>query len=165
MNGIFLLLGSNKGDRLEQLQIACGLLKENGIRITDNSSVYETQPWGNESQAWFLNAVVKIETNNQPEELLAMCLQVELEMGRVRTEKWGERTIDIDILYFHDTVLESPNLYIPHPGIPSRKFTLIPLVEMSGGLLHPQRKVSQLELLANCDDPLEVKRTKLSLFS
>jgi len=159
MSGIFLLLGSNQGDRHHHLQEACRLLSGEEIRVIRSSSVYETAPWGKRNQDWFLNVAVEIETNLLPAQLLTACQRVEQLMGRVRIEKWGERIIDIDILYYNGEHHTSETLEIPHPGIPSRRFTLMPLVEMAPDLFHPTLGKTQQQLLDLVEDPLEVVRT------
>lgn len=163
MNGIYILLGSNMGNRLEYLREAEQLLIQHGIQVIDESSIYETEPWGKENQDWFLNVVLQIECAKNPDELLNTILDVEKSLGRIRKEKWGERCIDVDILYFHDEVVETRELIIPHPGIPDRKFTLIPLVEMCPIEKHPTLDQNQMELLAECTDTLDCKLTDYKL--
>ncbi|SNT35973.1 2-amino-4-hydroxy-6-hydroxymethyldihydropteridinediphosphokinase [Ekhidna lutea] len=163
MNGIYILLGSNMGNRLEYLREAEKLLIQEGIQIIDESSIYETEPWGKKNQDWFLNVVLQIGTMLEPNELLNTLLKVEKSLGRIRKEKWGERCIDIDILYFHEEVVETKDLTIPHPGIPERKFTLIPLVEMCPIEKHPTLGRTQMELLAECPDELDCKLTDYKL--
>jgi 2-amino-4-hydroxy-6-hydroxymethyldihydropteridine diphosphokinase len=163
MKGIFLLLGSNLGDKEKNLNKALELLNNGEIMITDYSTVYETEPWGKSDQEWFLNVVVRIDTLLSPEKLLDTCLEIEKELGRERKEKWGERIIDIDILYYDNLEISSPILAIPHPGIADRKFTLIPLVELVGNELHPILGVTQKELLAHCTDPLECRPTQIEV--
>ncbi|MBC6400539.1 MAG: 2-amino-4-hydroxy-6-hydroxymethyldihydropteridine diphosphokinase [Ekhidna sp.] len=155
MNGIFLLAGSNIGDRLKHLRDAGALLIKKEITIIDESSIYETAPWGKEDQNWFLNMVLQIETSLAPDKLLQKICYVEAELGRIRKEKWGSRIIDIDILYYHDQIIKSEHLIIPHPGIADRKFTLVPLVEMRPLELHPISKKTQTDLLAECADSLD----------
>jgi 2-amino-4-hydroxy-6-hydroxymethyldihydropteridine diphosphokinase len=156
MKGIFLLLGSNLGDREEVLHKAIETLKSNKIQVIEKSFIYETAAWGIRNQQAFLNQIVEIETSLTPPELLQLILNIELQLGRVRQRKWGERIIDIDILYYHNYVCEEKDLQIPHPGIPDRKFTLIPLVEMCPDQIHPVLKRSQKQLLESCKDELEV---------
>ena len=145
MNGIYLLLGSNMGNRLEYLREAENQLIERGIHVIDESSIYETEPWGKEDQDWFLNVLLQIETSLTANELLDEILKIEKQIGRIRAEKWGERCIDIDILYYDDQTLESRELTIPHPGIPSRRFALVPLVELCPLETHPVDQKSQME--------------------
>lgn len=163
MNGIYLLLGSNLGNRLQNLRKAVSLLRHADVKTLKTSSIYETAPWGNASQRWFLNLEVLVETRHLPEELLKTCQRVEAQMGRVRKEKWGDRLIDIDILYYHSKVINSENLTIPHSEIPNRRFTLVPLCELCPKEIHPHLNRTHVELLANCTDVLDCKRTNYSL--
>jgi len=163
MNGIYLLLGSNMGNRLEYLKEAEQQLIQTGIQVIDESSVYETEPWGKKNQDWFLNVVLQIETSKKPAELLASILMVEQSLGRIRNEKWGERCIDIDILYYHNLEIDIEDLTIPHPGIPDRRFTLVPLVEMCPLEVHPTLSKTQMELLADCTDELDCRLTDYKL--
>ncbi|OEK06216.1 2-amino-4-hydroxy-6-hydroxymethyldihydropteridine diphosphokinase [Roseivirga misakiensis] len=156
MNSIYLLLGSNLGDRLANLRRVCELLIVERIAIRKESSIYETAAWGVEDQPTFLNQVVEIETSRTPERLLALTQAIELEMGRKRVTKWGERLIDIDILYCEEVILNKPELIIPHPEIQNRRFTLVPMVEIAPDFEHPVLKVNQQKLLDNCPDELEV---------
>jgi len=162
MNGIYLLLGSNIGNRLEYLREAASQL-EGHLQIIDESSIYETEPWGPKNQDWFLNVILEVYTLKSPQELLEIILEIERNLGRVRKEKWGARSIDIDILYYHSQVIDTQKLTIPHPGIPSRRFTLIPLVEMLPLSIHPILGKNQVEILAECNDPLECKLTDYKL--
>lgn len=126
--------------------------------IRQTSSVYETSAWGKEDQPAFLNQVVEISTTYTPHKLLKEIAKIEEELGRVRYEKWGERVIDIDILYFNSSVVITSNLEIPHSGIPDRKFTLAPMAEIAPDFKHPVLGKTQKELLEACMDPLEVEK-------
>ena len=163
MNGIFLLLGTNLGDRLSNLEQAAAVLKTYEMSIVDFSSIYESAPWGDEKQGWFLNMVLRVDTLRDPESLLNACLSAEQQMGRKRYKKWGERLIDIDILYYDNLVLESERLILPHPGIPVRKFTLQPLVEVAPNELHPVLRLSQRNLLEICPDRLACHKTQMMI--
>lgn len=163
MNGIYILLGSNMGNRLEYLREAESLITMQGIRILEESSIYETEPWGGVDQRWFLNVILQIETSVLPHDLLKTLLQIENKMGRIRHEKWGERCIDIDILYFHSEIIEETQLTIPHLGIPDRRFTLIPLSELCPFEKHPKSNKTHLQLLAECTDTLDCKITNYNL--
>ncbi|WNB18693.1 2-amino-4-hydroxy-6-hydroxymethyldihydropteridine diphosphokinase [Marivirga arenosa] len=160
MEGIYLLLGSNLGDRPKVLSNAVELLEKNGVKVTKKSSIYETAAWGKTDQQAFLNQVIQIATDLEPKILLRLILRLEIELGRVRKEKWGERLIDIDILYYNDLILEESEIKIPHPGIPDRKFTLIPLYEICPQEIHPTLKKSQTKLMRDCKDDLEVSLYK-----
>lgn len=156
MTGIYLLLGTNIGNRFKHLERAREMLVSNGITIKRESNIYETAAWGKEDQQAFLNQVVEVETGKSPQRMLFICNMIEKEMGRVRYEKWGERLIDIDILYFGDLVFQEDNLVLPHPEIQNRRFTLVPLVELIPNFLHPTLQKRQSELLEECPDRLEV---------
>lgn len=163
MKGIFLLLGTNMGDRLTNLQLAKDHLSSFGINIVDYSSIYESAPWGDENQNWFLNMVLRVDTVYEPMELLDACLTSEQRMGRTRIKKWGERIIDIDILYYDNIATISENLTLPHPGIPMRNFTLQPMVEIAPNEKHPLLKSTQHELLEMCPDTLACFKTELEI--
>ena len=152
--GKYLLLGSNLGDRLDNLQKAVDLLKESTIEIVRSSSIYESEPWGIREQPVFLNVVLEIETAFAPDQLLQICLSAENQMGRQRVRKWGERLIDIDILYYDGLILNHEDLKIPHLGIPERRFTLMPLTELTPDFKHPLLHKTQNELLDACPDEL-----------
>lgn len=157
MSGIYLLLGTNLGNKSNNLRKVIELLVANRIAIRRESSIYETAAWGIEDQPSFLNQVIEIETARTPERLLELTQEIERTMGRVRIEKWGERLIDIDILYYGDTILNQEGLVIPHPEIQNRKFTLAPLVEVAPEFVHPLLLSSQKELLDGCNDQLPVQ--------
>ena len=132
----YLGLGSNLGDREENLRRALSLLSESG-KLAAVSSVYETEPWGYVEQPSFLNMACGFITALGPHELLAIAQDVERSLGRVRSIRYGPRTIDVDILLFGDLVLDAPELCIPHPGIAERAFVLEPLAEIAAELEHP----------------------------
>lgn len=138
---IVLGLGTNLGDRENNLRLALRLLTQNyEIEITHISSIYETAPFGVTDQPDFLNLTVAINTDMNPQTLLKSCLDVEEQMGRVRIQRWGPRVIDIDLLLYHDTRIDSPSLTLPHPGILQREFVIIPLHEMAPSLIMPNGK-------------------------
>lgn len=154
---IFLLLGSNSGDRAAQLTRATELIeREVGIVIT-RSKRYETAPWGKSDQPDFLNQVLRLESPLTPVDLLFKVQEIEQTLGRTPTVKWGERSIDIDILYFDDTVIDIPGLTVPHAHLAERRFVLVPLAEISPAFVHPLLRKTNLELLTACEDPLSVK--------
>jgi 2-amino-4-hydroxy-6-hydroxymethyldihydropteridine diphosphokinase len=125
--------------------------------------VYETEPWGLTDQPNFLNIVLKVDCSHVPQNLLKACLAIEEQMGRKRVIKWGARTIDIDILFFHDEIIASSNLEIPHPGIIDRRFTLLPLSEIAGDQIHPVTNETIKQLLDKHTDDQSCKRTELLL--
>ncbi len=128
MKGKYLILGSNIGDRISNIETAVNKIRTNVGEVVRASSIYLTEPWGHKEQATFYNQVVEIKTELDAFETLNKLLAIEESMGRVRKKKWAERIIDIDILYFDDQVISKENLSIPHPGIPDRRFVLIPFV-------------------------------------
>jgi 2-amino-4-hydroxy-6-hydroxymethyldihydropteridine diphosphokinase len=160
-SGIFLLLGSNQGQAEENLLKARQLLTERVGNIIRASSVYFTAAWGNTDQPDFFNQVLEISTKFPPEMLLEHVLEIEKDLGRVRKEKWGPRIIDIDILLYHDRIINTPSLSIPHPGIADRRFTLVPLDEIASELIHPVLHKSTRKLLEECKDQSAVKKTAI----
>ena len=153
---IFLLLGSNLGDRSETLLAAREFIAAKVGTVVSQSSIYETEPWGLTDQPAFLNQVIEIDSDQEPEEILRNILDIEHQLGRERYERWGARVIDIDLLYFKDMVLDSARLTLPHPRIQDRRFTLIPLTEIAADFVHPIFRKSNTELLEVCPDHSEV---------
>ena len=143
----FLALGSNLGDRLETLQRAVELLDaREGIRVVRSSRVYETAPVGPPQPA-YLNAVIEIETDLDPRALLDACLGVEAELGRERLERWGPRTLDVDVLTYDRIEVREPDLEIPHPRMHERGFVLVPLGELTPDPMLPgDRTIGELRL-------------------
>lgn len=160
-SGIFLLLGSNEGDRLRNLEEASRRISLDAGEVVARSSVYRTAAWGMEDQPDFYNQVVAIRSPHSPEELLWRLLAIERAMGRVRRERWGPRLIDIDLLFYGNEVIDTSFLRVPHPGIPDRKFTLLPLAEIAPDLVHPVLHKTIAELLRECEDRLGVERLGL----
>lgn len=136
---VFLGLGSNLGDREAHLADAIATLSSDvSINVTAQSAIIETEPMGVENQGKFLNAVIEIETSLTPQELLQTCLGIEIQHGRVRDEKWGPRTIDIDILFFDDQLIQEEGLHVPHPEVHNRAFALQPMAEIAPDFVHPR---------------------------
>jgi 2-amino-4-hydroxy-6-hydroxymethyldihydropteridine diphosphokinase len=154
----YILLGSNQGDRHHYLAEARAQISRRIAPIDQTSSIYLTEAWGNVEQPSFLNQLITLSTEMDPHKLLQSLLAVEMAMGRKRLVKWGQRNIDIDILFYGVYIIEDPQLTIPHPEIPNRRFTLGPLAELFPHLMHPVLKRSVRELLEACSDPLQVKR-------
>ncbi|MBL7814410.1 MAG: 2-amino-4-hydroxy-6-hydroxymethyldihydropteridine diphosphokinase [Saprospiraceae bacterium] len=152
----YLLIGSNKGDRKAFLTQAVDKINRMIGRVTEKSRLYETQAWGVTNQSDFLNQALAVETTQSPQKVLELILKIENEMGRMRTEKWAERTIDIDILMYDNFVVKEPNLVIPHPELPKRNFALIPLMEIAGEVEHPVLHLTIEEIYFDCNDPLDV---------
>jgi 2-amino-4-hydroxy-6-hydroxymethyldihydropteridine diphosphokinase len=158
MNEVYLLTGGNTGNRLEYLSKAKEQIEKRCGSILKASSVYETAAWGKEDQGAFLNQVLKVETNLHPEEVLKTILQIEEYLGRKRELKYGPRTIDIDILFFNDKIINRRALKIPHPQMQNRRFVLVPLNEIAPGKVHPTLHKTISQLLAECPDPLAVNK-------
>jgi len=144
----FVGLGSNMGDRAQTLAHALRLLEGPGVSIAARSPVYESPPWGVPDQPRYLNQVVELRTTLSPAELLARCLDVERRLGRVRTTRWGPRTIDLDILLYDEIEMSTPDLTIPHPHLPGRAFMLVPLADLAPGLVLPGGKTVETLLRA-----------------
>jgi 2-amino-4-hydroxy-6-hydroxymethyldihydropteridine diphosphokinase len=160
MNKAYLLTGGNEGDRYLNMQQARTNIEHICGRLLQVSSLYETAPWGKTDQADFLNQVLMIETKWSPRELLNAILQLEEKGGRIRTIKNAPRTIDIDILFYDQMVIEEPGLSIPHPRIADRRFVLEPLNEISPGYEHPVLHKTIHQLLLECTDELAVKKIR-----
>ena len=150
MHLVYLALGSNLGNRSEHLRSAIYHMRPE-VKVNKCSQVYETPPWGYEDQPKFLNQVIEIETNLDPSELLEYVKEVEGKIGREKAFRYGPRSIDIDILFYDDIVIDSPPLVIPHARISERAFVLIPLADLAPDFLHPVLGETVLGLLAKVD--------------
>ncbi len=148
MKRIYLSLGSNVGNREKNLRAAIGKLSHSGVHVLRISPLYETEPVDYTAQPWFLNLVVEAETDLFPRQLLARTSRIERTLGRVRTVAKGPRTIDIDILLYGNSVIDSPDLQVPHPRMTERRFVLSPLADLQPALLHPVRRETIAGLLA-----------------
>ena len=158
MHSVYLLLGSNLGDRNFFLQKAKELIEIDIAPVSQASSVYETQPLGNTDAPDYFNQVVKLETSIPALNLLEKLLNIEVILGRLRKEKWGSRTIDIDILLYGEEIINAPGLQIPHPEMHKRGFTLAPLAEIAPALIHPVLNKNILQLKNDLKDSLIVKK-------
>ncbi len=157
MEKLYLLLGSNLGDRSGYLAEARRQISAEIGPLSEVSALYETEPWGNADQGRFLNQVVCLDSDTEPLLLLGCILDIEQRIGRTRSGIRNEaRLIDIDILFFGDRIIRSAKLSIPHPLLHNRRFTLVPLHEIAPQLIHPVLKKSVAELLDICEDPLMV---------
>ncbi|MFN5023140.1 MAG: 2-amino-4-hydroxy-6-hydroxymethyldihydropteridine diphosphokinase [Chitinophagaceae bacterium] len=154
MNKAYLLIGGNMGDRLANLEMAKLAIHQEIGSILLSSSMYETAAWGKEDQPAFLNQALLIETNLIAHDLMMALLAIEKNMGRIRQEHLGPRTIDLDIIFFNDQIIDSANLTIPHPQMQKRNFVLTPLKEIAPNFIHPILKKSITQLLTDCEDPL-----------
>jgi len=133
----YISIGSNLGDREENCRQAIKLIEKNGIVVKKQSLMYETEPWGVKDQPKFINMAIEAETDKKPEELLRVLKEIEKEIGRTESVKWGPRVIDLDILFYDDLILKIPGLEIPHPLLHEREFVLKPLCEIAPDKKHP----------------------------
>lgn len=157
---VVLLLGSNQGDRLFYLQKASELIEENMGELLKKSRIYESEAWGFEAETNFLNQVLIVKTKYNPMQILERIFTIEKKLQRVRSKNgYTSRTIDIDILFYGDELIDTKRLSIPHPLLQERKFTLLPLVEVLPNMIHPLFQKTIKELLDECKD-----KTKLWLW-
>ena len=152
MKEVYLLLGSNEGDRQANLSKASALIELRCGKIICASSIYETEAWGLKEQNAFLNQALAIQTSLTAYTLLTTLKEIERETGRTETVKWGPRVIDIDILFYSSDIVELPELKIPHPFLHQRRFTLTPLNGIAKDFVHPILKKSVKQLLEECAD-------------
>ena len=155
MESCYVLFGSNMGDKENIFAEACLLINNRCGVITAVSSSYESEPWGFEANEWFLNRLIVVDTDLNPEAMLRELLAIEAELGRVRhpeKEGYTSRTADLDILYYGQRVIVTPTLTVPHPRLHLRRFALMPLCEVAPELMHPVFQVTQRELLHRCTD-------------
>jgi 2-amino-4-hydroxy-6-hydroxymethyldihydropteridine diphosphokinase len=153
---VVLSLGGNKGEREKLLFSAVESLKHH-FQLLKVSKIFLTSAWGGIAKGAFLNQIAIISTELGPEEVLGIIQEIERDLGRTRDEHWGNRTMDIDILYFGDQVIHSDLLQIPHPFITKRRFVLVPLAEILPNKFHPVVGKNSIEMLAECKDQSEVK--------
>lgn len=158
MNISYLLIGGNQGDRLARLATARDYIELAGGKILLASAVYETAAWGITDQPDFLNQALQVEAGHDAPAWLLTLLGIEEKMGRRRQEKYGPRIIDIDILFFNNSIIRQTGLTIPHPEVQHRRFALAPLEEIAPLLIHPVLGKTIRTLLAECTDPLAVKQ-------
>lgn len=179
MNEVFVLLGSNRGDRAGCISRAIEMAEVSAGKIIRKSSLFETEPWGFEDPTPFLNQVVEIDTKLSPEELLEQLLTIEVKLGRIRpfegcgcgiptsssmdkepggkeSPAYAGRTIDLDILFYGQRLVFTDNLMIPHPRLHERQFTLVPMHEIAPDFIHPLLKRTISVLLHECKDQAKV---------
>lgn len=153
MHKVFLGIGSNLGNREFNLREAVDCIGESVGTILKASSLFETEPWGFETETHFLNMAVEVETKLTPSGVLGAILMIETKLGRIRNGKqYTSRIIDIDILFYDDLIMDEIALKIPHPFIHNRKFVLVPLNEIAPGFIHPVLKKNIGSLLESCED-------------
>ncbi|MFT4092829.1 MAG: 2-amino-4-hydroxy-6-hydroxymethyldihydropteridine diphosphokinase [Niabella sp.] len=158
INGIYLLTGTNLGNRQKNLALAKELIAERAGPVIASSAIYETEPWGIPDQPAFYNQVLFLHSTLTAEAVLNVILLIEQEMGRVRIEKYGSRVIDIDILFFNNDRYASEKLVIPHPRIPERNFVLAPMLEIAPDFIHPLLQKTIRQLAAASPDHLRATR-------
>ena len=152
-------IGSNLGTPKKNCIEAIDIISSSpGIKIISKSSFYQTAPVGNTEQNWFINSVIKISTRLNPDILLAVLLEIESKMGRIRKEKWGPRIIDLDLLFYDNLIIKKKDLTLPHPEIQKRNFVLQPLNEIEGNFIHPSINKSINTLLKESKDNSVVKK-------
>ncbi len=157
-NKVVLSLGGNIGDVKETFITVMSLLAKEVGEILLISPLYRTKAWGMEDQPDFLNQVLVLNSDLEPQELLKGCMEIEIKLGRVRKQKWFERTLDIDILFFNEEIIETSNLTIPHMFIHERNFVLFPIVDIIPDFIHPLLGKSMNELKKECKDELPAIR-------
>ena len=156
MNTVYIQLGSNIGERESFITKSMHKVEDDIGKIITASSIFETTAWGNENQNNFLNSVIEIKTPFDAFTILQKSQEIENSMGRKRKEKWGKRTIDIDILFCNNEIINTKELIIPHPLIQQRKFVLVPLSEIAPNYMHPILKKNMSTLLSECKDTQKV---------
>ncbi|MEO8412877.1 MAG: 2-amino-4-hydroxy-6-hydroxymethyldihydropteridine diphosphokinase [Ginsengibacter sp.] len=154
MEKVFIALGGNVGDVAETFEIAINEMEKAFGPVIEKSSLYKTEPWGNKNQASFLNMVICVETSLNAEEVLKLTLGIEKKMGRERDEdnQFAPRTIDIDILFYGEKIIDNGKIIIPHPRLHLRNFVLTPLMEIAPGLVHPSFNKKIKDLFENNTD-------------
>ncbi len=163
MATVYLGLGSNIGEKVDIIKKSLEIMETNyDVKIKKISSFYETEPMEYKNQDWFVNAVAEIETNLTPEKLLEAINEIEIEIERIRTLKWGPRSIDIDILYYDQELIATAELQIPHLRLSARSFVLIPLDEIAKDVKHPILNKKPMEMYDMLYSPSVVKKLEFA---
>ncbi|HEL2738460.1 TPA: 2-amino-4-hydroxy-6-hydroxymethyldihydropteridine diphosphokinase [Streptococcus suis] len=158
----YLSIGGNMGDRLAYLKAALDKLASHpGCQLGLVSNIYETPAWGKTDQADFLNLACQVYTDLSAQDFLSVCQKIEQELDRVRIEKWGQRTIDLDIIFWDDQVISEENLLVPHPYAHKRAFVLLPLADIARDFCHPILGQKVEELVRNLGDTSNIKKISL----
>jgi 2-amino-4-hydroxy-6-hydroxymethyldihydropteridine diphosphokinase len=152
LHTVYLLLGSNKGNRLKYLLMARYFLQQRAGEIVKTSHIYITEPWGNTQQGAYLNQALELRTDKSPFRLLKISQKIEKALGRENKHHNASRVIDIDILFYDRLILDAKNLVLPHPRLHQRNFTLTPLLEICGSYTHPVMNKSMMEIANTCSD-------------
>ncbi len=147
MHNVFIAIGTNLGNKEKNVQQSIEKIVQNNIHITKKSAIYKTMPYGYKDQPLFLNCAVQAETMLLPKELLYTLLSIEKQMGRVRKIHWGPRVIDLDIIFYDNLIINTPDLKIPHPDMQNREFVLKPLCDIAPGFVHPILHKTMKQLL------------------
>jgi len=153
---VYLSLGSNKGDRIGYIQQATSILDGlDDVSLVRTSAFYESEPWHTDTKNWFVNAMIEIKTSLNPYQLLKTCQKVEDQLGRDRENEghYGDRTLDIDISFYDDLILNDEDLIIPHKFFHKRAFTLVPMLELAPDFVHPTLKKTMMQLYQELENP------------
>jgi 2-amino-4-hydroxy-6-hydroxymethyldihydropteridine diphosphokinase len=162
MASVLLLSGSNMGNRARNLADAVTQLARIGVKVSNLSGIYETEPWGDIPQETFYNQAILAETPLKPADLMLKILALEYSLGRIRgSEQYGPRTIDIDVIFYNDLVLNLPEIVVPHPRLHLRRFVLQPACEIAAEWEHPVLRKTLAQLLENCPDTGKVRLVNL----
>ncbi len=163
MPDVYILLGSNLGNCFKNIKQAIELIEANMGKLRVSSSLYKTAAWGVHKQPDFINQVIIIETKLSPDQLLENIITIENVLGRQKLEKWGSRTIDVDILFYGDEIVSQEDLKIPHVELHNRRFTLMPLMEIAPDFIHPKLNKTIKELFQNLTDTLPVQQLNINI--
>ena len=160
MTLVYLSIGSNKGDKVNYIHQATSLIANSeNIKLVRASTLYESEPWGDKNQPWFVNAALEVKTTLTAQEFLRRMLDIEAPLGRVRdknTPKWSAREIDIDIIFWGNEIINDENLKVPHPYAHKRAFVIVPLLELIPDFVHPVIKKTLLDIHSELSDPEDV---------